>query len=122
MVDDGSILDPGTRRPLTTPPLGSTGVWIFAVREGRMRLAPDSGPRSSQGGLAPDAIKHETLFSNARVNAAGEVLIQQGVVVEVNAASGTYTCDMDDHFVGAVLEALRDAGARITEDLRRKLA
>ena len=87
-----------------------------------MRLAPDGGSRWSPEGLPTDAIKHETLFSNAPVSAAGEIFITSGVVVHVNASSGSYNCDMDEQFVGAVLEAIRIAGAVITDDLRRKLA
>lgn len=75
-----------------------------------MRLAADGGSRS-RGAIPPaDAIKHETLFSNEPVNAAGELVIEDGKIRQVSNDSGTYNCPLDDHLRGAVLEAIKSAG------------
>lgn len=38
----------------------------------------------------PNAVKHETLFHNADVRAAGELTITDGIIVGVNDRSGSY--------------------------------
>jgi hypothetical protein len=38
----------------------------------------------------PSAVKHETLFRNADVRAAGEIEVSDGIVVEVGDVSGSY--------------------------------
>lgn len=117
---DGLAMDPRTGLPLTTPDLGSAEVWIFAVREGHLRLAQDGGSRLS-GNLPLDAIKHETLFANKPVNAAGEIQFRDGKVCDVNPHSGTYPFTFDADFRGAVLEAITQAGIDVTPSLRARL-
>jgi hypothetical protein len=39
---------------------------------------------------APDAVKHETLFQNANVEAAGEISFVMGRVSSINDHSGSY--------------------------------
>jgi hypothetical protein len=120
LARDGRAIDPGTSLPLTTPPLESADVWIFAVREGRLRLAQDGGSRMG-GNLPPDAIKHETLFANLPVNAAGEIQFRDGQVIGINTQSGTYPFTFDADFKGAILEAIMQSGVAIHPTLRSRL-
>ena len=73
----------------------------------------------------PDAVKHETLFHNADVRAAGEFEIENGVIVEVGDVSGTYgtpgRIQTDPSFVEAVLRSLDAAGAPIERHERKRL-
>ena len=72
-----------------------------------------------------DAVKHETLFQNADVRAAGELEIADGVIVEVDDISGTYgtpgRIQTDPFFADAVLRALDGCGAPIKESERERL-
>jgi hypothetical protein len=83
-------------------------MFIYAVNEDyEFRTAPDSGPRPE----APlNAVKHETLFHNAHVRAAGEVQIQDGIIVDINDLSGSYgtraIMNNDPQFSCDVLEAI----------------
>jgi hypothetical protein len=117
------ICDPrDRRRRLTTAPIGSTipNKFIFAVDVSyRLRLWED-GERSS-----PGSVKHESLFHNAPVRAAGELQIVDGEVVNVNDQSGTYgtrgALDSDLSFRTAVREALESAGASYSERVHQLL-
>lgn len=93
---------------------------IFAVDEThRFHLGFDGlrGQRS--------AVKHETLFHNANVRAAGELMVRDGIIVDINDHSGSYgtygKLDSDRAFARAVLAAVDLAGAAMTNALRRKL-
>lgn len=118
LVDKDRVLDSASGVPLSTPGFRTPGTWIFAVRAGQMRLAPDGGSRSNGQVPPPDAIKHETLFSNAPVNAAGEIVVDAGRILAVTNGSGTYNCLIDDHFKGATLEALQNAGLSGTPEFK----
>lgn len=127
IVKDGLVCHPISQALVTTPPLQGSGVWIFAVKGGTLRLAPDGGRRPSPENKLPanalpdDAIKHETLYGNLPVSAAGEIAIKNGIIVDLNEFSGTYCATMDTHFKGAVLEALQRSGVKTSPQLRRKL-
>ena len=123
LVVDSLVRDPFDRsQGLTTA--GSTRsavrVLIYAVdAEFRIRVGFD-GTRG-----VPDAVKHETLFHNADVEAAGEMEIERGVITAVNDFSGSYrtvgAIARDRRFVGAVLEALNRIAAPISATERRRL-
>lgn len=109
----GTIRHPrDIQTPLTTDEIGPgdhrSFMFIFAVNEHyEFRAAPDGGPRN----VAPtDAVKHETLFENADVLAAGEVRIIEGVISEINDASGSYNTrtllQNDPKFAQDILKAL----------------
>jgi hypothetical protein len=55
-------------------------------------------------------VKHETLFHNADVRAAGELSVVDGIIVAVNDFSGSYRTagklDTDRRFAEAVLTAI----------------
>src|SRR5258708_2275670 len=86
LLIEGRILDPSAMaKPLSTPPIrklrsdpepaggGFGRTFIFAVSEQfEIHVAPDSERRWD------NAVKHETLFHNAPVLAAGEICIQDG--------------------------------------------
>lgn len=125
LLNEGYVVSPDTGHRLTTAALQTDGVWIFAVKHGRMRLGPDGGRRprvSTDPPLPTDAIKHETLFHNQPVSAAGEIRIWRGIITGINHFSGTYMFSFDAAFKGAVREALLDAGAEIGKVLGRKLS
>lgn len=92
-----------------------------------MRLAPDGGHRPREGeeldprSFPRDAIKHETLFKNQPVSAAGEIVFEHGEVVDLNNFSGTYNVPFDRDFKGAVLQALDRSGIRVSHETRKKL-
>jgi hypothetical protein len=74
-------------------------------------------------------VKHETLFHNAAVRAAGELEVVDGVVTGVNDVSGTYQTrgmlDLDRSFASAVIRAMTEADlpvAPATMSLLRKKA
>jgi hypothetical protein len=73
---DGLLYDPREDDAL----LDSTKtIIIFAVDEAhRFHLGFD-GLRGQ-----PSTVKHETLFHNANVLAAGELIVRQGIIVDVN--------------------------------------
>ncbi|HVR41598.1 MAG TPA: hypothetical protein VMU84_21055 [Thermoanaerobaculia bacterium] len=72
-----------------------------------------------------DAVKHETLFHNADVRAAGELEVEAGVIIGVNDVSGTYRTAgrlrADPLFADAVLTALDRIGAPIEPNERATL-
>lgn len=73
----------------------------------------------------PDAVKHETLFHNANVRAAGEIVFRQGKVVALNDHSGSYgTYGMlatDPEFAEAVVAGFEKAGVAMRQSLRNSL-
>ncbi len=114
LVHQGVILDPrNLALPLTSDAIGHgpprTNMFIYAVNETYdFRLAADGGSPRSQA--PPDAVKHETLFQNADVRAAGEIMVVKGVIVEINSQSGSYdtkdALQNDPEFASDVLIAL----------------
>jgi hypothetical protein len=93
---------------------------IFAVNtEHKLHLAFD-GRRGESS-----AVKHETLFHNANVLAAGELEVREGTIVGLNDHSGSYgtygKLDSDPSFATAVLLAVKLSGAPLTGALRQRL-
>jgi hypothetical protein len=72
-----------------------------------------------------NAVKHETLFHNAAVLAAGELEVLDGIIVGINDHSGTYRTygmlDNDPSFAETVLKALERAEVPVDPQLRRQL-
>lgn len=103
------------------PPDGGIGkTFIFAVGPSLdIHIARD-GDRSQQG-----ATKHETLFHNADVLAAGEIHIQDGIISAVNDISGSYNTagklESESIFAVAVLNAFEKSGVRVNKALRDEL-
>lgn len=112
LVFDGRIVDPVSKRPLTTR--RSTGsqrrVLIYAVDTNFDMHVGFDGIRGQE-----NAVKHETLFHNADVRAAGELQVVGGIIVKVNDFSGSYRTvgklDTDRRFAEAVLTACERASA-----------
>ena len=95
-------------------------VYVYAVNlRLEMRIAAD-GDRSKQG-----AVKHETLFQNADVIGAGEIVVNDGIVMDVNDRSGSYgtsgQLDIDSRFAGGLLTAMDRAQVSVDPSLRRRL-
>jgi hypothetical protein len=109
LVASGLIMDPeAPTRLLTKRKL------IYAVNEAFEINVAEDGVRGTSG-----AVKHETLFRNAPVRAAGELFVEQGIIVRVNDRSGSYgtegRMDSDRRFSRAVLAGLAKAAATVTE-------
>lgn len=107
----GQISDPQRGGPLTT---ADDRRLIYAVdADLRIHVGFD-GDRGTF-----NAVKHETLFHNAPVEAAGELEVADGVVVSINDRSGSYgTTGMmrvDRRMAGAVLAAMRRAEVPLSE-------
>jgi hypothetical protein len=81
LIHDGRIVHPVDGGTLTT----NDQRLIYAVSANLKVHVAFDGNRGSI-----NAMKHETLFHNAPVEAAGEVQIQDGVVVGINDQSGSY--------------------------------
>ncbi len=119
-VVDGVVRDE-SGNPLTTGRIDSrAGVFIFAVAPTtfEMRIHLD-GDRSLAG-----AIKHESLFHNEHVLAAGEIQFENGELVDLNDASGSYATYGSltlPSFQEAVLKALIAAKVRFSEKVHRLL-
>ena len=133
LVQKGVIFEP-TRmlNPLSTPQVskspsapkpegsGYGKTYIFAVSENLdIHVAPDSERRM------PDAVKHETLFHNAHVLAAGEICIQDGVIVDLNDQSGSYgtlgALETNPQFADAILRAIKKHSLPIDQQLNDRL-
>ncbi len=107
----------GEREP---PGSGAGKTYIFAVGEDlEVHIALDSD-RQDAG-----AVKHETLFHNADVLAAGEICIEDGVISALNDHSGSYGTDAEleanPGFARAVLSACEKHKFPVTVNLRTKL-
>jgi hypothetical protein len=123
LIENGRIDDPDNPgRPLTVG--RSVGrrnrVLIYAVDETfRIHVGFD-GVRGTS-----EAVKHETLFHNADVRAAGELEIEDGVIIEVGDVSGTYgtpgRIQTDPLFTQAVLTALKRIEAPLEDNELRRL-
>jgi hypothetical protein len=126
LVTAGKIVAPGRpARSLTTrgSTAGREGVLIYAV-DGNFNIHVGfDGVRGET-----NAVKHETLFHNADVRAAGELSVVDGIIVEVNDFSGSYRTagklDTDRRFAEAVLTAIDGASIPLhpveREQLRKK--
>ncbi len=132
-IEDGIILDPRKKtRPLSTAtirknrtetdPVGSGygKTFIFAVDKNLdVHVAPDSDRDES------NSVKHETLFHNEHVLAAGEICIVEGKIVALNDISGSYKTDGElegtPAFATAVLEAVAQHGLPLDELLKERL-
>lgn len=132
LVQGGVILSPPEMEaPLTTPKVKSASdpnpagagygkTFIFAISEKHeIRIARDSDRNE------PDAVKHETLFHNADVLAAGEIAIDAGVVTGLNDHSGTYVThghlETNPEFLEAVLTAFTQNGVPLDPLLKERL-
>lgn len=127
LVNGGLIMDPGNpTSALSTPALAADagGKWIYAVRQGALNVAPD-GNRADP----PPVAKHETLFNNADVDAAGELRVEAGVVTDINDLSGGYNTANEMGNIGpigrsfraALRGAIAAAGARCSAEAQEKI-
>jgi hypothetical protein len=123
-VAEGIIVDPRNPTiPLTSGEIGvpdKTNVFIYAVSEEFcIQIAPD-GDRGQ-----PDAVKHETLFHNAPVRAAGELHIVNGRLVAINDVSGSYGTrgylETDPSFAASLLVVIRQHQIPIESTLHAAL-
>jgi len=133
LLSNGFIMNPeDPKRHLSTPKIkrrqtdiqpkdGGIGkTFIFAISTSLdIHIARD-GDRSQQG-----TTKHETLFHNADVLAAGEIHIQDGVISALNDLSGSYNTagklESDSVFAAAALNAFKKIGVRVNDALREEL-
>lgn len=93
---------------------------IFAVcKEYTVHVALD-GDRPT-----PNSIKHETLFHNSDVRAAGELFVQRGVINSLNDHSASYSTygllESDPDFAAAILQVVEISQIPISEALRIQL-
>jgi hypothetical protein len=123
LVQAERIVDPrDPKRALTTGGTspGTAGVLLYAVDANFNIHVGFDGVRGT-----PDTVKHETLFHNADVRAAGELTLRDGMIVGVNDQSGSYRTsgrlDTDRRFAEAVLTALDRAACPVTDDARSRL-
>ena len=99
LVRGGRVVDPrDARRPLTTggtSPM-TASVLIYAVDANFNIHVAFDGVRGT-----PNAVKHETLFHNADVRAAGELTVRDGMIMRVSDQSGSYRTSghMEIHIV-----------------------
>jgi hypothetical protein len=94
--------------------------FIFAVSQNfEIRIALDHLR------VVDNAVKHETLFHNANVLAAGEIYFENGVVIEINDRSGSYgtlgMLETAPGFAEAVLTAFERNGIPVLDSLREFL-
>ncbi len=133
LVHEGRILaPPEMATPLTTPMVrnsrtdpnppgaGYGTTFIFAISEKlEIHIAPDSDRH------LPDAVKHETLFHNANVLAAGEISIHEGIVTGLNDHSGSYDTfgglETNPAFVHAILHAFKNNNVPVDPILEERL-
>jgi len=124
LLSSAVIIDPRNgSKPLTAgrnsrPP---APVLIYAVdRNLELHVAFD-GIRGNA-----DAVKHETLFHNADVEAAGEMQVRRGIIFAVNDLSGSYRTagrlGEDRRFARAVLAAIDRIAAPLAWSERRRLS
>ena len=121
LIVGGRVHDPDRRSRLLSTNRGSgtrSRVVIYAV-DGKYQINVAVDGKRGSG----DAVKHETLFHNADVIAAGELDIENGVIVAVNDHSGSYLTygrlDLDPAFADSVLTAIDRAEAPL--DIRERL-
>jgi hypothetical protein len=99
---------------------GGRHKYIYAVSEDQQVNVAVDGIRGT-----PDAVKHESLFRNAPVLAAGELIITQGVVTHVNDHSGSYrtsnAMNDDPSYAAVVLASFEAEGVSFTAEERERL-
>jgi hypothetical protein len=118
-----NLSTPGVRMPCCgfgSSAGGDAEIFIFAVDEElRIHIAQDTD-RAVAG-----AVKHETLFHNADVLAAGEICIRDGIIAGLNDHSGSYgtrgALETDREFADAVLQAFSTNDLPVSEILRDEL-
>jgi hypothetical protein len=104
------------------PPRGN-GKWdrfIYAVSLSyNIHVAPD-GHRPNK-----ESVKHETLFHNEDVLAAGELWIDNGIVKDLNDFSGSYKTDgeleANPEFGRAILKAIEKFNLPVAPRLLERL-
>ena len=123
LVKDGLIMDPdrpGTPLTARRTSAPATRVLIYAVN---FRFDLRVGFDGTRGEL--NAVKHETLFHNANVRAAGELEVVDGIIVNVNDHSGSYgtvgRLRTDRRFAMAVLTAIDLVAAPTKDRVRTQL-
>jgi hypothetical protein len=123
LISNGEIRDPQDGRQALTAGRSvdaTRGVIIYAVDQNFQINVGFDGVRGN-----PEAVKHETLFHNADVRAAGELEIDKGTIVEIGDISGTYgtagRLQTDQTFADAVLTALDNISAPLDAAERRRL-
>lgn len=99
------VIDPERGGNLTTTPARRL---IYAI-DAALRIHVGFDGERGTGA----AVKHETLFHNEPVDAAGELHVADGVVDEINDQSGSYgttgLMEVDRRFARAVLKAFERA-------------
>jgi hypothetical protein len=118
-----NLSTPKVRKTRGEPEPANSGygkTYIFAISEDLViHIALDSERRTT------GAVKHETLFHNADVLAAGEICIEDGIVVSLNDHSGSYGTDAEletnPDFAGSVLSAFDKHGVPVAPNLRAEL-
>jgi len=122
LIDEGRIRDPDEPAKLLTAQrdMNSERLFIYAVDANFAMHVGVDGIRGRR-----NAVKHETLFSNADVRAAGEIDLSRGVISMINDASGSYgtrgMMDVDPSIADSVLVALDRSGAPLRRSVRRML-
>lgn len=125
LINETGICDPQDRNStLSTPPLVRPTVaplYIYAVGSSyEFRIGRD-GDRDND----IDAVKHETLFHNADVLAAGEVQISNGVIVDLNDGSASYFArgklETDPAFAEALLKSISQNSIPVSNLLESRL-
>lgn len=119
LVNDlGEALDPGRTGALLDNSGGPTIIYAVSTRF-VVRIAFD-GVRGTA-----DAVKHETLFENANVAAAGEVSFVMGRVSALNDHSGSYgtfgKLESDPAFARAVRVGLTRTDVLIDDSIALKI-
>lgn len=119
LLRDGRVSSPDSPNSLIDNTNGP--IMIYAVNEAfDLNIAYD-GVRGSE-----NAVKHETLFNNADVRAAGEITFSKGWVISVNDHSGSYGCygklADDPSFAGSILRAVRRSGVKVKKSFLSELA
>jgi hypothetical protein len=122
LIDEGRIHDPVEPARLLSSERdkGADRVFIYAIDANfRMHVGAD-GIRGKR-----DAVKHETLFNNADVRAAGEVDISRGIVSMINDSSGSYgtrgMMDVDPSLAAAIITAFDRAQVPVRRSLLKLL-
>ncbi|MEA2491778.1 MAG: hypothetical protein QOH21_3570 [Acidobacteriota bacterium] len=122
LVIGGTIHDPEDRSyPFSTRRADTRARRLIYAVDGKYQINVGVDGKRGSG----DAVKHETLFHNADVVAAGEMDIENGVIVAINDHSGSYltygSLDLDPAFADAVLIAIDRANAPLDSRERLRL-
>lgn len=132
LLSDGRILEPALSVPLSTPPIrkgysnpipaggGINKTFIFAINEHFQIHVARDGHRPLR-----NAVKHETLFHNADVLAAGEISIQDGIITDLNDLSGSYKTEgeleVNPDFSAAILNTIAKHNLPVSPELQKRL-